>query len=129
MSKVVNEITATRSPLGRKRVIHQNRLLNDVFSVRDEINKSASALIETEYRIQVTLGSSCWIQDDLNISGDTVNQAVQRTQRQVIEAIFGEFRTDFRLIERALYDRDVESARIAFHELEHKMFNVTPEDN
>jgi hypothetical protein len=51
--------------------------------------------------------------------------AVQRTKRQVVEAIFGEFRADFRSIERALYDSDIETARVMFHALEDKMFEIT----
>jgi hypothetical protein len=53
--------------------------------------------------------------------------AIERTKRQVIEAIFGEFRADFRNIERALYDSNIEEARVMFHALEDRMFVVTPD--
>jgi hypothetical protein len=123
MSKVVNAIMATKED---RRRFKQTKLFQDVFSVREDIQKLNSST-EIQYRIGVTLGAQCWVEDSLkNKNGDDVIQmAVQRTKRQVIEAIFGEFRDDFRSIERALYDSNIEEARIMFHALEDKMFNVT----
>lgn len=121
MSKVVNAITATRSPNREVRRV-QDRLFNDVFSVRDYHTQDA---LEAQYKVEVRLGAQCWISDDVKSSDNNVSFAVERTKRQVIEAIFGEFRSDFRLIERALYDRDVETARTALHDMEKRMFEVT----
>ena len=120
MSRVVNAITATRSPNREVRRV-QDRLFNDVFSVRDYHTQDA---LEAQYKVEVRLGAQCWISDDVKSSDNNVSYAVERTKRQVIEAIFGEFRSDFRLIERALYDRDVETARIALHDMEKRMFEV-----
>ena len=36
-----------------------------------------------------------------------------------------DFTDDFRMIERSLYDRDIETARVQFHNMEKKMFEVT----
>ena len=123
MSKVVNAIMATKE---ERRRLKQTKLFQDVFSVREDIQK-VNAGTEIQYRIGVTLGAQCWIEDSLkNKNGDdAIEMAVQRTKRQVIEAIFGEFRDDFRSIERALYDSNIEEARIMFHALEDKMFEVT----
>ena len=123
MSKVVNAIMATKED---RRRLKQTKLFQDVFSVREDIQK-VNAGTEIQYRIGVTLGAQCWVEDSLkNKNGDdAIEMAVQRTKRQVIEAIFGEFRDDFRSIERALYDSNIEEARIMFHALEDKMFEVT----
>ena len=121
MSKVVNAITAER---GDKKRYPQSQLFQDVFKVREDIQKSPT--LEVQYRIGVTLGSQCWVSELENLSrDDAIEKAVQRTKRQVIEAIFGEFREDFRNIERALYDSDIENARVMLHRMEDKMFEVT----
>lgn len=123
MSKVVNAIMATKED---RRRFKQTKLFQDVFNVREDIQE-VNAGMEIQYRIGVTIGAQCWVDDSLkNKNGDdAIEMAVQRTKRQVIEAIFGEFRDDFRSIERALYDSNIEEARIMFHALEDKMFNVT----
>jgi hypothetical protein len=122
MSQVVNAITAIK---GDRRRLKHTRLFQDVFSVREDIAE-VQAMTQTQYRVGVTLGSQCWVDDLEQIKNDNaIELAVQRTKRQVIEAIFGEFREDFRNIERSLYDSDIETARVQLHEMEKKMFDVT----
>jgi hypothetical protein len=122
MSKVVNAIMATKED---RRRLKQTTLLQDVFTVREDI-RTLNPGTEIQYRIGVTLGSQCWVSEmDQLKNDDALVMAVQRTKRQVIEAIFGEFRADFRSIERALYDSDIETARVMFYDLEDKMFKVT----
>lgn len=124
MSQVVNAIMATKGDRVR---LKQTKLFQDVFAAREEITE-VNAELELQYRIGVTLGSQCWISDSARAQNDNaLEMAVQRTKRQVIEAIFGEFRVDFRNIERALYDSDIETARVMFHALEDRMFEVTPD--
>jgi len=122
MSQVVNAIMATKED---RRRLKQTKLFQDVFSVREDI-QTVSAGTEIQYRIGVTLGSQCWVSEMEKLkSDDALIHAIERTKRQVIEAIFGEFRADFRNIERALYDSDIETARVMFHALEDRMFTVT----
>lgn len=122
MSKVVNAIMATKED---RRRLKQTKLFQDVFSIREDI-QTVTAGTEIQYRIGVTLGAQCWVSEmDKLKNDDAIEMAVQRTKRQVIEAIFGEFRQDFRSIERALYDGNIEEARVMFHALEDKMFEVT----
>jgi len=124
MSKVVNEIMAVR---GDKVRLKQTKLFQDVFSVREDIQEvMVMAGTEIQYRIGVTLGSQCWVDELEQLKSDNaVINAIERTKRQVIEAIFGEFREDFRNIERSLYDSNVEEARVQLHAMEDKMFQVT----
>ena len=122
MSQVVNAIMADK---GNRHRLKQTKLFQDVFSVREDIAE-VQAMTQTQYRIGVTLGSQCWVDNIEKIKSDNALElAVQRTKRQVIEAIFGEFRIDFRNIERAMYDSDIETARVMLHEMEKKMFDVT----
>lgn len=121
MSQVVNAIVATK---GNRHRFKQTKLFQDVFSVREDIQTVAGT--EIQYRIGATLGAQCWVDELSQLkSGDAVEMAIERTKRQVIEAIFGEFRADFRNIERALYDSNIEEARVMFHALEDRMFQVT----
>lgn len=125
MSQVVNAITATKGDRVRHK---QTKLFQDVFTAREEI-QTVNPGLETQYRIGVTLGSQCWVGEYEKMrSEDALANAVERTKRQVIEAIFGEFRVDFRSIERALYDSDIESARVMLHDMEARMFEVTPNE-
>lgn len=122
MSKVVNSIAATKNDRVR---LKQSKLFQDVFAVREDIQTLKHGT-EIQYRIGVTLGAQCWIDEAEQMkNGMAVEMAVQRTKRQVIEAIFGEFRQDFRSIEHALYDSNIEDARVMFHALEKRMFEVT----
>jgi hypothetical protein len=124
MSQVVNAIVATK---GDRHHIKQTKLFKDVFSVREDIAPTKLGT-EIQYRIGVTIGSECWVDRLEHLEdGNALEAAIQRTKRQVIEAIFGEFRVDFRNIERALYDSDIETARVMFHALEDRMFEVTPD--
>ncbi len=122
MSKVVNAIMATK---GDSRRLKQIKLFQDVFAVREDI-QTVTAGIQIQYKIGVTLGAQCWVDEmDQIKNDDALVMAIQRTKRQVVEAIFGEFRADFRSIERALYDSNIEEARVMFHALEDRMFEVT----
>ena len=122
MSKVVNAIMAKKGDRARPK---QTKLFRDVFTVREDI-QTLSPGKELQYRVGVTLGSQCWVdQIDLYKTDSALIHAIERSKRQVIEAIFGEFRQDFRSIERALYDSDIETARVMFHALEDRMFEVT----
>ena len=122
MSKVVNAIMATKED---RRRLKQTKLFQDVFAVREDIQTVPTGT-EIQYRIGVTLGAQCWVNELEQLkNNDVVTYAIERTKRQVIEAIFGEFRADFRSIERALYDSNIEEARVMFHALEERMFEVT----
>ena len=125
MSQVVNAIVADKGDRVR---LKQTKLFQDVFSVRQDI-QTLNPGTEIQYRIGVTLGAQCWVDELTQLKSDNaLTEAINRTKRQVIEAIFGEFRVDFRNIERALYDSDIETARVMFHALEERMFQVTPND-
>ena len=130
MSKVVSQIMATATDRKRFRPKHKSQLFQDIFSVQEDI-KQDPATVDTMYKIGVTLGAQCWVSALEVVQAQNENPvelAIQRTKRQVIEAIFGEFRVDFRNIERHIYNNDMENAGILLHQMEKKMFEVTTED-
>jgi hypothetical protein len=125
MSNVVSAITATDT--GDRRIKStKSKLFQDVFSVKETLS---SAQIHGEmlkqYRIGVTIGSQCTVSEfDAAVgSVNPLHEAIGRTKRQVIEAIFGEFRQDIRAIERHLYNYEYEEAASALREMEQKMFS------
>jgi hypothetical protein len=128
MSKIVTAIMATKGDRNRIYRPGRSQLFQDVFSAREDI-QTDPAYVQTQYRIGVMLGAECWITETEKLRNeDAVELAIQRTKRQVIEAIFGEFRVDFRNIERAIYDNNMENAGVLLHAMEKKMFEVTEED-
>lgn len=73
------------------------------------------------YRIQLKLTNDFKI-DELAPPED-LKEGVDRAKRQLIEAVFGEFRPQIRRIEQAIYDYNMEDAGRLLRELEENMFN------
>lgn len=124
MSQVIKAITA--KPGDRKRVYDKelSPIFTDVFNVKEDFTKNVGAMgVQTLYRIGCNIGMDAWI-DDPGVDGESsIEDALQRTRRAVIEAIFGEFRGQFYRIEKAFYDRDYEQARSLLNQLEVSMFS------
>lgn len=127
MSQVVRAIEAKDE--GQRKIIRESfsQLFQDVFSVKEYTQDvRGTEGIAKQYRIGVTLGSQVWVNelDVLQEGTDALQEAINRTKRHVIEAIFGEFRQDLMLIEHALYDRDFQKARDYLRILHQKMFEI-----
>lgn len=125
MSNVVKAIAA--SDTGERRIKSvKSRLFQDVFDMKEQITSTqAHDDVLKHYRIGVTLGNTCVV-SELDVMGNehALTEAILRTKRQVIEAIFGEFRQDFRIIERHLYNYEFEEAATAVRAMEDKMFST-----
>jgi hypothetical protein len=81
------------------------------------------------YRIGVKFGSQALITDVERLKSDhVITEAIDRTKRQIIEAVFGEFRPYFRRLELAIYDYDYETAGKILYEFERQMFELTEKD-
>jgi alcohol dehydrogenase YqhD (iron-dependent ADH family) len=127
MSQVVRAIGAHDT--GERKLIKESfsTLFQDVFNIKSHIQDlRGTEGIAKQYRIGVTLGAQVWVSELEIHQGkcDVLQEAIDRTKRQVIEAIFGEFRQDLMLTERALYDRDFQKARDYLRILEQKMFGI-----
>jgi hypothetical protein len=130
MSQLVKAIVA--SDTGNRKVLSNSfsPLFQDVFRSKSEIHEmhNPSAGVAKVYRIGVTIGSQVIVDESEQLSNiDALGEAIKRTKLQVIEAIFGEFRHDFMMLERALCDRDFQKARDNLRLLEEKMFGVNDE--
>ena len=125
MSQVVKAITAHDT--GERKTFHNpfSPLFQDVFDIKSEVQEFRyNPDVAKAYKIGVTVGSQVWVNDlESTVNENALTEAINRTKRQVIEAIFGEFRHDFMMIERALYDRDFQKARSYLTEFEKKMFS------
>jgi alcohol dehydrogenase YqhD (iron-dependent ADH family) len=127
MSQVVRAIEAHDT--GDRKLIKESfsTLFQDVFNIKSHIQDLIGTEgIAKQYRISVTIGSQVHVSDLdlLQEGGDALEEAIHRTKRQVIESIYGEFRQDLMLAERALYDRDFQKARDCLRILEQKMFGI-----
>jgi hypothetical protein len=120
MSQVVKAITGHDT--GERKLIQGfSPLFQDVFNVKSDIQDFRYEEVAKQYRIGVTLGAQVMVSEN---EYNALTKAVERTKRHVIEAIFGEFRTDFMNVERALYDRDFQKARDHLRVFEEKMFTT-----
>lgn len=125
MSQVVKAIVATDSTNRKLITKGLSPLFKDVFQPRSEISDVTDSrqFVAKEYRIGVQIGSQAHVVDHEYLKDpDALYEAIVRTKMQVIEAIFGEFRQDFRRIEKAIYDFNYEEAGKLLHAMEHKMF-------
>jgi hypothetical protein len=124
MSQVVKAITGYDT--GERKLIQGfSPLFQDVFNVKSDIQNLYCEEVAKQYRIGVTLGAQVLVSENEAVSNhNALTEAVERTKRHVIEAIFGEFRTDFMNVERALYDRDFQKARDHLRVFEEKMFTT-----
>lgn len=124
MSQVVKAITAEDTG-NRKLLDSFSPLFQDVFSVKETIQEVRYEEVAKVYRIGVTIGNQCMVTDSMrDANTDSLTEAINRTKRGVIEAIFGEFRGDIMHLETAIYNRDFAKAKELLRVLEHKMFEA-----
>jgi hypothetical protein len=123
MSKIVDAIMYFDT--GERRVLNKRfgtPLFHETVDIKSDYSDySTNDYIQKVYRIEVKLGNTCLLNEE---QLDYINEAVKRTKNQVVEAIFGEFREDFRMIERAIYEHDFNKAGQLLYKFEYKMFNV-----
>lgn len=127
MSNLVKAILA--SDTGERKAIKPktSQLFNDVFRMKENISETydTSMYAVKLYKIGVTLGNSCLVTElDYRKNAYALEHAIVRTKKQVIEAVFGEFRPDFRAIERYLYNYEFEEAALALRKMEDRMFST-----
>jgi len=123
MSQVVKAITATDTG-NRKLLDSFSPLFQDVFSVKETIQELRHEVAKV-YRIGVTIGAQCMVTENMHDAhAESLNEAINRTKRSVIEAIFGEFRSEIMRLEIAIYNRDFAKSKELLRVLENKMFGV-----
>ena len=116
MSKLSDMIHATQT--NERRHI-QTQLANFKIS-SEEVPTAYSSPMAYVYKLEATFGCHAVIEADKK----AVEQKLKAVRRQVVEDIFGEFRGDIYAIERALFERDVDTALQAIGILLKNMYEV-----
>lgn len=116
MSKLSGMIRAAQT--NERRHI-QTPLLNLQIS-SEEVPTAYSAPMAYVYRMEAIFGHHSVIA----FNGKDAELKLKAVRRQVVEDIFGEFRNDIYAIERALFDRDVDTALQAVGTLLKNMYEV-----
>lgn len=89
----------------------------------DSARMSNSDLIaQTKYRLEVNLGATVWIDDNVKGSIDKVQWALEDVRKGIVEEVFGEFRGILNDMRIANHQSDSDRMRTLISELEYKMF-------
>ena len=128
MSQLVKAVMATDT--GHRKMIQDKTfspLFQDVFSRQEHLTEGRDVNFYSAkiYKIGITLGNQVAVSelDIVQQGNDALQEAIDRTKRQIIEAVFGEFRQNFYQLETAIYDRDFQKARSLLLDFQCKMFD------
>ena len=83
---------------------------------------SADMFVQTKYRLEVNLGATAWIDDNIKGSIDRVQWALEDVRKGIVEEVFGEFRGILNDMRVANHQSDSDRMRTLISELEYKMF-------
>lgn len=128
MSQIVRAITSHKA--GERKILNgaYSPLFRDLFDVNSSMSKDINiqGSFASKYSITVKIGADVWVSEEESYASGrlALTEAINRTKRHVVEAIFGEFRQDLMQIQRALYDNDFKKSRELLDSLELKMFGV-----
>jgi len=117
MSHLARAITAKRT--GEIRAVVETPLSSLMAVYEQWTPESATLRCASRYRIGVTLEFCAFVVD-----GAPMIPAMNRANRAIIEAVFGEFREHLIAIRVALSDHDLHTAHDRLDDLERKMFSV-----
>lgn len=76
------------------------------------------------YQMGARITASFVITDEEHSSADMLRHQVERTKRQIIEAVFGEFRDPIYALREALMEADIDAAHRALDKLQKQMFDI-----
>jgi hypothetical protein len=102
----------------------QTEFFNSVVKV-NEVIETITPTQAILYKIEARIGREILIQDNLASKNeqDMLEEAVKKVKRQVIEAVFGEFREDIYLVYQSLWEWNCREAEDRLRKLEQKMFD------
>ena len=116
MSRLSDMIAANRTD---KRFRELEPLKNVCYVTEDIAELKVFDLIE--YKIGVYFGAAIQVSEE---SRPHLEEAIKRVKQSVIEAVFGEFRSDFRDLHRLLWERKYNKAALQLEKIEQRMFEV-----
>lgn len=100
-------------------------LFRDLYDAKESVTEHRAFQIGKEYRIDVRLGNSCFVNELDDMGYDScLTEAIHHTRKQIVEAVFGEFREDFLRIRQALWNNNRNEAAKLLAEFEHKMYST-----
>jgi hypothetical protein len=125
MSQVVRAIKAVDTGNRKYTPEQLSPIMSHAFQAKEQIEEVHElGEVLKMYRIEARMGAQVLVNERDAMHADGIEKAIDRTRNMVIEAIFGEFRSHFRLIEAALYNYDYVTARQLLQNMETQMFEV-----
>ena len=117
MSRLARVITAKRT--GEIRAAKETPLFSLMAVSEQWTPESATLRYESRYRIGVTLECCAFVVD-----GAPMIPTMNRANRAIIEAVFGEFSEHLIAIRVAIMDHDLHTAHARLSDLEREMFSM-----
>lgn len=118
MSKLVQAVQATET---KWRFAELNTLFNDMVTIEKEYVPTNSIITYGEYRVRAIFGSTTKIHTEQ--VNEVLPHIIEKVKRAIVEAVFGEFREDFRLLDKAVWERDLDKVSELLQKFEVKMFS------
>lgn len=119
-----NLVRAVKALATDKRFANTSQLFDQVVDIKSESTQPIIPAYRQvwEYKITATFGSKVKVFIEESNPPVAINAAISNTKQSIIQAVFGEFRDDFRLVQKALWERDIEKAVTLLNAFEKKMF-------
>lgn len=121
MSQLVKAIEVIDTGQRKAAMIKLSPLFDQVANVKEQWRTSyVYGESFKQYRVELRLTSEMCVRDGQSM---TLTGSVERAKAQLIEAVFGEFRPHFRLIEQAIYNNELERAGDLLYQMEKLMYS------
>lgn len=122
MSILTRSVMAQETP---ERKYADHKLFHHWYKKEETLNEVYNPESGVIHIIGVSLTRKVFVPDTSRATDPTaLMKAIHRSKQSIVEAVFGEFRQDFFLINDALYMRDFDTAAKLLQNLETKMFSV-----
>lgn len=99
-------------------------LFKDMLRMEERVYEIPDDYISKVYEIGVTLKNSVAVNISECSKIDSLEFAIEQTKQRIVEAVFGEFRECFYLLDDAINNHDFSKAKLLLEEFQHKMFNI-----
>ena len=99
-------------------------LFKDMFRMEERVYENPDTFTSKVNDIGVTLKNSVAVNISECSQIDSLEFAIEQTKRRIVEAVFGEFRECFYLLDSAINNHDFSRAKLLLEEFHHKMFDI-----
>ncbi len=116
MSKLLKLVNAKTT--GKRKLLPvELNYISDIVEIQESYVKVRYGI---EYIIGAQFGSKAFVAEE---SSEALSFTVENVKQSIVEAVFGEFRIDFRKLNEAVYKHDLDAIREHLIEFEHRMFH------